>query len=87
MEGSRRNSEIMNSTILVYKTNENCENTTFLEAIKKLTENVNEVIETKNYVNNSCGYTCCFSNGQMAVAGEIFMDTSEQQQNRATSIY
>ena len=43
--------------------------TTFLEAIsKKLTENVNEVIETKNYVNNSCGYTCCFSNGQMAVA-------------------
>ena len=59
--------KIMKPTFLVYKTNEKI--TTFLEAInKKLTENVNEVIETKNYVNNSCGYTCCFSNGQMAVA-------------------
>ena len=67
MEGSRRNSEIMKPTFLVYETMKIAK-ITFLEAIsKKLTENVNEVIETKNYVNNSCGYTCCFSNGKMAV--------------------
>ena len=42
---------------------------TFLKAInEKLTENANEAIETKNHVNNSCGYTNRFINGQMAVA-------------------
>ena len=43
--------------------------TTFLKAInEKLTENANEAIEAKNHVNNSCGYTKRFINGQMAVA-------------------
>ena len=63
--------KILKPTFLVYKTNENCENyenNNISQAIsEKLTENANEVIETKNYVNNSCGYTNCFINGQMAV--------------------
>ena len=43
--------------------------TTFLKAInEKLTENANEVIETKIHVTNNCGYTNRFINGQMAVA-------------------